>query len=181
MINEYIVRSGPMICASAKAEERKYHMIQKGSITWLYAEQPNAADNVYYHDANSKDSRGFAGRSITFPLVIGGSIELQGPWHSTAEALLNSTNIDITDTYLHQVIVAMHMKHEQFDGEYGPIFLPVLRGIFHVDEKPVIGRSNRGNEIARGIANTIGKTVRLYVRTSSGSLLSWEDPDKEKS
>jgi hypothetical protein len=178
-MNEYIVKQQLMICGSSEAQNRKYHMIVQGNETWLYADQPNAADNVYYHNKISKNKDGFAGRTLSFTLVDGTIIKLLSPWHTNAEALYNKTGKDIRNTLLQKVVVANSLEYREFKSKYGLVKLPVLKGIFHIDEKPVLGNFNRGHNIAKGIANSIGKTVRLYIQTTTGSILGFEKPDKE--
>jgi len=171
-----------MICASAEAEALTYKKIngKRPGTLWLVANQENAADNVYFHDSNDKNSDGFAGRVIHFQLEstvpgqTGDVLSLKGPWHSNSGALFADTGYDCRNKYRTRVIVS---KGNRYDDHY----LEILTDVVYCE--PVEGRLgtfNRGDEIAQKIADDLGKPVRLYSESKSGSCSRQVNPSKKE-
>jgi hypothetical protein len=164
--------STAMICGSAEAESRAYKKIttKKGRI-WLVAVQPNEADNIYVEAHASengpgyKGSRGFGGRTLSFKLDTGETIELKGPWHSNAKALYEATGYDIRDK--HRTFGVVAMRYES----------PYLRDVVYKDDGPTIGTYSRVDDIAQEIANHYKRRVYVYVRSEGGSHRGPVDPE----
>ena len=157
-----------MLSGIEEVGKRKFTMIKgKSGKIWLIAVQENAADNIYVE--GGPDSKGFGGRSLVFELENGAEIELIGPWHSNSESLFNDTGLDIQDKHISFVVIAK-------ERDFGDGFTPTLKDIIYMDEKPVIGYSDRGEELAGEYADKLGVTLYLYKETSGGSYLGTVEP-----
>lgn len=113
---------------------------------WLVANQENEGDNIYWgYEANKGHPRsdGMGGAVIEFELVDGGSVKIQGPWHSNADSLFADTGYDCRDKYFTQGIVAERRTSvpKSWDYEYD--------GIIHHDKKRTLGAYRRIMEIAK--------------------------------
>ena len=170
-MDKVIERRG-MISGMAEAEARKYiPIITEDGCLWLVADQPNMADHVYYCAFDPK-SQGFGGSTLTFQLVDGDSIDLQGPWHGNADSLFEDTGIDIRDTRLTYVVIARERTHDEH-------WRSVLKDILYEDKEPTMGIFHRGEVIAKEIANGIGHPVILYSESQGGSSEGPVRPDGE--
>ncbi len=175
---DYKLERLQMTCGSAEAESRVYiPIITDDGELYLIANQPNMADNIYSCSFDPR-SQGFAGRTLHFDLVYGGSIDLLGPWHTNSESLLLRTGIDITDSHLTFVVIAENRTH----GEWDTIYTNVL----YKDEHPTIGKFDRGKSIAEEIANKLNKPVFCYRKSTGGSSdspvypTSWTEEQRRK-
>ena len=162
-----------MLCGSYEAEKRKYYLqiTEEGNV-WLIADQPNMADNVYFCSFDPK-SQGFAGRTLHFELVDGDSIDLPAPWHGNPDALFSDTDIDIRDTHLTYVVIA---KDRTQDKNYNTVYKDVI----YEDKEPILGQFNRGEVMAKSIANKLGVTVYCYRQSCGGSSDGSVRPDEIK-
>jgi len=143
-----------MLCGSAEAESRRYHLYNG---VWLVADQENAADNIYL----AGNGRGFGGRKITFTLVSGDKITFQGPWLSNANHLFLETGIDVRDKYKTLGAIA-----KDLDGD-------ALEDIVYLDMQPMIGSFDRIQESAQLLANQLKIKLYYHVESSIGSRTSW--------
>lgn len=158
--SEFISDSYSMFSGSEEAESRRYHKVcDKRGRVWLYSDQEDAASNIYVEGGPGSD--GFGGREITFPLVDGGEVKLRGPWHTNSGALMTATGVDLRDRHLTLVVVALERV------EIWP--KTVLRGVIYRDDKPVLGRFDRGDEIAQRIADELNVSVYCYQQSKGGS------------
>lgn len=170
-----------MICGSADAEKRVYKkLIGKSGRIWLIAVQDNPADNIYV-SANSAENkpgyrgfRGFAGRTLTFELEDGTTLDLQGPWATNSDALFNDTNYDVRDKYLTFGVIGLGRKYEHGMGV-------TITDVLYRDKDWVIGEFNRVEKIAQKIANELGKTVMKFSKSRGGSSCGQVSPDKADS
>jgi hypothetical protein len=162
-----------MISASGDAEARSYKKyIGKSGKIWCVADQEAAADNIYVD--GGRGSQGMAGRTLTFPLSDGGAIELQGPWKTSAGALLKDTGVDLRDTYTSQGIVARFKEHST--SFYGADF---YIGVLHHDQRPVVGSFDRVEKIAQRLANERGERLFLAFRSKGGGCAKTVQPQGE--
>tara|TARA_R110000787_G_scaffold19874_16_gene59191 strand:- start:137 stop:676 length:540 start_codon:yes stop_codon:yes gene_type:complete len=153
---------GPMILSSGDAAERTYKAyVGKSGKTWCVADQESAADNIYVD--GGPNSRGMAGRTLTFKLSDGGEIQLQGPWKTGAGELYKDTGVDIRDAYFTRGVVSRH----RINGKtfYAPDFYV---GVLHYDDQPVLGAYNRVDRIAQRIADDLGEPVFMAVTSKGG-------------
>lgn len=158
-----ITRSYQMFCGQTEAVERRYfrHDDPKGRV-WLVADQPNAGDNVYYHDPKDLNSQGFGGATLDFPLVDGGDYSAKGAWHSNSSALLDSTGVDVTAQHLTFVVIS---KGREYEGEE-----TVMLDVVYKDEAPQIGTFDRYKEIAAKLPK--GRYC-YYSESHGGSSNGW--------
>ncbi len=153
-----------MICGSAEAEKHRYHIhVDKSGKRWLVADQPDCASNVYVE--GGPNSNGFGGRELSFTLVDGSILKLKGPWHTNADSLFQATGVDVRDKYLTYGVVAEKREYRKKDGGMRATLISIL----HQDAKPVIGKFNRIQQIALGIAKKLNQTVQYYSESAGGS------------
>lgn len=168
--NDYVIHRQPMICGSAEAESRRYHKyLGKNGRTYLVADQPDAAANIYVEGGPNSD--GFGGRTLTFPLVEGGEVKLKGPWHTNSGDLLINTGIDVRDKHYTFVVVS---RRRETGKNYESICVDVL----YRDEAPQLGSFHRGDVIARQWARELGHKVHLYSQSSGGSSSGFVEPNQ---
>lgn len=153
---------GPMKSGIAEAAKHRYHVVpnlKPGGKRWLYADIPNAADEIYVD--GGKGSDGFGGRTLTFELVDGTTVDFIGPWHANPHDMLKETGVDLRGKHLTQGIAA-------FVCELGDVYKPdTYREVVHYDAQPAIGALDRIKHIAQAIANETGRHVR-YGSVSNG-------------
>lgn len=158
---EFVTSYVGMISGQREAQRRVYHhkFTEGGKKVWLWADQPNAADNIYVGDTNPNNrSQGFGGARLHFKLVGGGEVVLTGPWHSNSSSLLVATGIDLTSQHWTFGVVALKREPSRFTE------------IQYIDpEEGIIGKFNRIDDIAQEIANKLGQTVYYYCKSSGGS------------
>lgn len=172
---DYIIKNQPMICGSYEAEIRKYKkIIGKSGNVWLYAIQDNPADNIYV--SGDKNSDGFGGRTISFTLEDGTIEKLIGPWSTNADALYANTGVDLRDKYLTFVVIGRSRDTLLIKNIYKSLMIDVL----YIDDKPTIGEFERGEIIAKKLANKLKKTVFCYSQSSGGSVSSPIEPEESK-
>ncbi len=154
----------PMICASGDAEGRVYKLLQgKSGKRWVVAVQENAADNVYQDGGPGSD--GMAGRTLTFQLEDGSSVDFIGPWKTTAGALFADTGHDVRGTTLVQGILAFSMERAK-KWEAPDIY----RDVIHYDETAVVVAYGSHKDIAQAKANETGREVFFaYVSKGGGA------------
>jgi len=159
-----------MTCGSAEAENRTYKLIVgRTGRRWLVAIQPDEADNTYVE--GGPNSEGFAGRTLSFKLEDGTTLDLQGPWHSNAESLFADTGYDCRDKYMTQGIIGLERESDYRKGD-------LYRGILHFDKEPVCGRYDRIEQLAQGFANKLGKPVFYSMKSAGGGTSSMKQPMK---
>lgn len=160
----------PMISGRGSAESRRYRKyLGKSGRTWLVADQPNPAANIYVE--GGPNSRGFGGSTLTFPLVDGGEVSLKGPWHTNSDALFADTGVDVRDKHYTFVVISRRR-------ESGPIFETICVDVLYRDEEPQLGSFHRGDLLARQWAREIGAPVHLYSSSEGGSSSGFVKPDQ---
>jgi hypothetical protein len=153
--NDFLTEGYSMICGSEEAEKRVYRKVECKRGVWLVAVQPNAAENVYFHNPRDTKSQGFGGRTLSFPLEDGTVYEAKGPWHGNADSLFNDTGVDVRNTHYTFVVLAMER-----DG-----WPTVLRDVVYKDAAPVLGRFDRYKELMRQYP----QAMQYYSQSSGGS------------
>lgn len=155
-------------------EERKFKMIVgKSGDRWFVGTQQASADDIYVE--GGKNSQGMAGATCPFLLEDGETINIQGPWKTSADALFKDTGYDARDRYTTRGIVALRKEHAK--KFYDPdLFFDVL----HFDEDFIIGDFNRIKNIAQKFSNDLGKNVYYSYVSDGGGCGSWADPQVEK-
>jgi hypothetical protein len=164
---------GPMISASGDASERKYRLLRgKSGKRWVVAVQEEAAENIYVD--GGRGSEGMAGRTLTFELEGGGSVDFIGPWKTEAQSLLADTGFDVRGMYYFQCIIATERKcgttfHSP--DEYS--------GILHYDPAPILNNPispESIGEVAQAHANRLGVPVYYAWTTKGGGCSSRQMP-----
>jgi len=169
----YQIKYGGMICASAEAEKEKYFVLKDkkdSNCLWLIADTLEPADKIYVGYPYDTKSEGFAGRWLTFKLTNGEEIKLQGPWHSNSDSLYKSTGYDIRDRYKTFVVIGKKIYY----GGYGK---DEMSDIVYIDKQPTIGYYNRGDKLAKELANELKEPVYLHCKSNGGSHSCWVYPD----
>ena len=167
--NDFIVQRQPMICGSAEAESRKYHKyVGKSGKVWLVADQPDAAANIYVEGGPNSD--GFAGRTLTFPLVDGTEIKLKGPWHANSQLLFQDTGIDVRNRHYTFVVISR-------DRKPGKNYESIMVDVLYRDEEPQLGSFHRGDVLARQWTRELGVPVYCYSQSKGGSSCGQVKPD----
>jgi len=168
-----------MFSGIADAQSRKYHKaVGKSGAVWLYADQPNAGDNVYSHTPNPNwrtmraSFAGFGGAVLKFPLVDGTVYEARAPWHSNAVAMFTDTGIDLRQTHLTLVVIGKGVR--RVSGSLHGIITDVL----YKDLKPLVGYFKRGDYLADKLANELDTEVFLFVSSQGGSSAGFRQPGK---
>ena len=168
---DYIITHQPMYSGRADAERRKYHKYdgKKPGSVWLVADQPNAGDNIYYCDFDPK-SQGYGGSTLKFMLVDDTVIDLPAPWHSNSDALFTDTGVDVRDKHLTYVVIGM-------DNKYNP---DTVVDVIYQDKEPTVGAFERGDDMAKSLANKLGKPVYAYRQSQGGSSMGQVRPDSKE-
>jgi len=171
---DYIIEEQPMRCGSYEAEIRKYKkVIGKSGRVYLYAIQDNPADNIYV--SGDKNSDGFGGRTLSFTLENGTIEELRGPWQTNSDDLYNNTGVDLRGKHLTFVVIGKDRKSIQTKQGYVTKMIDIL----YKDDKPIIGKFERGKIIAQKLANKLKQTIYCYSQSQGGSSNSPIEPKEE--
>jgi len=133
--NDYAIERGAMKCGQSEAQERRYRKYECARGVWLVADQPNAADNVYFHNPRDTKSQGFGGSTLKFPLVDGGEYLAKGPWHAGSEGLFKDTGVDVRATCLTFVVLSRGMDSHWPDT--------IMRDVVYRDADWTLGIFNR--------------------------------------
>jgi len=163
------------ISASGDAAERKYHvapdLVRKGSL-WLYADQPNVGDNVYwgYPPELNKPSEGMGGRTLDFALVNGGVQQIKGPWKTSVENMFERAGVDHRDTYLICGIVGLRRENASI-GKPDTYY-----DVLHHDANWVLGSFHRVQRIAEAAALEHNCMVYYSDRSLGGGGASYTSP-----
>lgn len=159
---------------SYEAERNIYRKLKgKSGYTWLVKVGRQAADHVYVE--GGPNSRGFGGRTLKFELEDGSFLELKGPWHTTANALFKDTGHDVRDTHLTFVVIGKGRG-----GTSDQDCRTIIHDVVYKDEAPAEGPWNRGEILAKKLANEMGVTLHFCIEGDSGGLTSWADPDSKE-
>lgn len=164
MRTEKFTIHGPMISASDDAAARKYRLhVGSTGRRWLVADQEAAAENIYAD--GGRGSQGMGGRTLTFDLVDGGSVDFIGPWKSNPDDLFKETGVDVRNTHFTMGVCAFDIEH----GKPWPAPDTYI-DVQHFDEKPVLGAYSRVQRIAQDIADRTGRIVHYaFVSKGGGS------------
>jgi hypothetical protein len=154
-----------MICGSYEAEIRRYKRYEdKEGCVWLVAIQEDAACNIYWHNPRDKDSQGFAGRTLHFPLEDGSVYEAKGPWHTNSDAFFQKTGIDIRDKHRTFVVLSKDIQYQP-----GGYCRPIMVDVVYKDEAPTIGHFDRYKELIK-----LHPEAKCYhSQSSGGSSTGW--------
>jgi len=149
--------------------------VQGGGKIWLYPINiPNPGDLIHmWSPSKSKGGfQGYGGSTLTFPMEDGSEFECKGPWHSNSEALLKATGVDLTEKHLTFVIIS---RGQEYDGPK-----TILKNILYMDLKPMVGKFERGRELAKAFANNLGEKVYLYSKSDGGSSTGSVYPEEQE-
>jgi hypothetical protein len=167
--NDFVIQRQQMISGRGSAESRRYHKyLGRSGKTWLVADQPNAAANIYVEGGPNSD--GFGGSTLTFSLVDGGEVKLKGPWHANSDSLFADTDIDVRDRHYTYVVIGRRRE----SGEH---YESIIADVLYRDDEPQLGSFHRGDELARQWAREIGAQVFLYSESEGGSSHGPVQPD----
>ena len=166
-IVDYVIEPKGMISGQGEAVVRRYYkFVGKSGRTWLVADQPDAASNIYVTNnaANTTERRGFqgfGGATLVMPLVEGGEFELHGGWHSNADALFEDTGEDVRDKHSTFVVVAKDRRLEDWRT--------ILTDVVYQDAEWTLGRFDRGRAIAKRLQEELDCPLILYSESMGGS------------
>jgi hypothetical protein len=167
------VKELQMLCGSYEAAPLVYKkLIGKSGKTWLVPTGRFPADNI--HVSGDSNSQGYGGSTLTFALEDGSRLDLKGPWHCNSHDLFLDTGLDIRDRHATRVVIAEKAEYEK--GEYKP----TLSGILHEDLDFQESNFHRGTDLAKELANKLGKSVYYHVLTGGGSHAGWKKPEEKK-
>jgi hypothetical protein len=159
-----------MLCGSHEASKHKYKLlIGKSGKRWVVSTDANAADHVYVD--GGKGSDGFGGRTLTFELEDGTTVDFIGPWKTTADGLFNDTEYDVRNTRATKGIVA---QQRELGKPFGApdTYIDVL----HEDEDFVLGTYTRIDEIAQQFADELGVKIAYGLISEGGGYTGWATP-----
>ena len=148
----------PMFSASSEASKRTYKLLRgKSGNRWVVSTSPEAAEDVYVDGGRGSD--GFGGRTLTFALEDGTSVDFIGPWKTGADSLFADTGYDVRGQSYSQSIVALSREEHGF---YKP---SVYREIIHYDPAPVLNNPVDYKGMAHRYADEHG--VPVFVASIS--------------
>jgi hypothetical protein len=147
-----------MISGIDEALSRKYHKhIGKSGKIWLVSNELACAENIYVD--GGAGSRGFAGRTMTFELVDGSTVNLIGPWCSNTEALFVDTGIDVRDKFYTWGCIGTSRSGNG------------ISNLIYFDTDPVLGTFNRIETLAKQLSEERQQCLYYYSQTRGGSTL----------
>lgn len=159
----------PMISASGEAERRTYKLLTgKSGKRWVVSISPEAAEDVYVD--GGKGSDGFGGRTLTFQLEDGTSVDFIGPWKTGADGLFADTGYDVRGQYYSRSIVALRR-------ESGKCYAPdIYRDVLHYDPETVLGNPVDADLMAKQYAEEHGVPVFVSWVTKGGGCAKMVKP-----
>jgi 3',5'-cyclic AMP phosphodiesterase CpdA len=160
---DFEVKPMAMISGSHEAEIRTYRKYECKRGVWLAALQGAPADNLYFHDPRDKNSDGFGGRTLRFPLEDGSVYEAKGPWKGNADSMFRDTGVDLRDQYSSFVVIGKGVRFEK--GRYESI--RVITDVVYMDDGFQIGPFQREEAIVKTLP--VGK-YQYYRETRGGSI-----------
>jgi hypothetical protein len=162
---EYAIQEMPMICGRAEPEQRRFRKYDCAAGVYLVAIQDACADHVYYHNPKDKNSDGFGGATLRFPLEDGTVYEAKGPWKCAASYLLTECGVDIEDKYSTFLVVG---KGRRLDKNSRSVWggTRVITDLIHKDEAWQISRFDRECDF---ISTLPSGEYHYYIETAGGS------------
>jgi len=127
---------------------------------------PHPATEVHFHAPGSTSSQGYGGRKMDFTLDDGSVEHTQGPWHGSAESLLQDTGVDMQDKYLTFCVIGT--GHERNPER--------VTGVLHQDVDYVVSEFDRPQKLAQQYADRLRKSVYLWAATAGGGRMCWVRP-----
>jgi len=156
--------SNAMIASSGEVADRVFKkLVGKSGKIWMVAMQDNPADNIYV--SGGKHSQGMAGRTLEFKHADGSATNIQGPWHTNADALFRDTDYDVRHMCLTFGCIGLSREYGKGPG-LGPV---TIHDVLHVDACWTLGEYERIDKIAQAIANERGVTVVRFIKSKGGS------------
>lgn len=159
-----------MVSAQGEQHDVKlYHNTRsdRGTSWYWAADRDNAADYIYCRHEGNYHSNGFGGATMRFPLE-GGSVEVQGPWHSNAEALFAETGVDLRDKHHTRGVLGLC---------YAQTFYSAI-DVIYFDEDWVLGSYNRVDDLARELANKYNVPIYGWMAGQGGGHSIYKEPQK---
>ena len=101
--------------------------------------------------------------------------ELRGPWQTNSDDLYNNTGVDLRGKHLTFVVIGKDRKSIQTKQGYVTKMIDIL----YKDDKPIIGKFERGKIIAQKLANKLKQTIYCYSQSQGGSSNSPIEPKEE--
>jgi hypothetical protein len=162
-----------MFSASGEASRRIYKLLRgKSGKRWVVSTSPEAAEDVWVD--GGKGSQGSAGRTLTFRLDNGETVDFVGPWKTGAGSLFEDTGYDVRGQEYSRSIVAL--SRENAKTFYGP---SIYRDVLHYDLELILGNPVDPKALAQQYADEHGVMVYYAQTTKGGSIASRAEPNKQ--
>lgn len=172
--SEFVVGELPSFSGAADAEARKYKRLDCARGVWLVAQQPNEGDNVYFHNPRDKNSDGFGGGTLHFPLIDGGVYEAKGPWKSNAGDLFKDTGYDAREKHLSFVVIGRAVEFRKNPRSSWGSNRVISDIVYRDPAGGLIGNFYRFKQILVSLPNG---QYHFYSETPGGSHAGREDVD----
>lgn len=154
---EFIDAPYRMISGQGEAQSKQYKIaLGKTGRIWLYS----TGDNIYVQGGPNSD--GFGGAILEFKLENGcDSVKMKGTWHSNSEALFTDTNVDLQEQHLTFGVIGLERDWNKGQA--------VIRDLIWFDKEPTYGSFDRVTNLAKKMANDLGKKVCYHKQSIGGS------------
>lgn len=164
-IGDYRVISG--MAEQEKPEKYKaFRSERDGKFTdWFVGIMPNEGDFVYCREQGNFRSEGFGGRRMLFPLESG-SVEVQGPWHTSPIGLFAATGYDCRDK--HHTIGIYGLSHGS--GLYN------VHDVILLETKWHLGVFERVEQKAQELANKYQRIIHFWSYSVGGGFGHHKEP-----
>lgn len=134
---------------------------------WYVGQKPNRGYKIYYHNPRDKDSRGFAGRVLTFVCSDGQSYDCKGPWHSNADALFADTGIALGNEFITWGCIGLQRTYKPTNSGSS---IEYINDLIYFDTEPHEGMHSRVEYYARYLSKLYDEPLMVYSATIGGSI-----------
>lgn len=164
---DFILKDAPTVNGIEVAQSKVYNHLEINGTHWLWAANvPNPGDYIYCRGTGLERSRGFGGSTLTFKLVDGKTLSLQGPWHSNSKAMFRETGIDIRDKHYTFGVISRDYDYNKGNGG-------IMKDVLYQDNDWKISEYSRIQDMAKEWAQKLGRDVAYYQSGLGGSCRGW--------
>lgn len=173
-IPEHIVLGGSvmiermaMFSASHQQSLSVYdHHIGKSGQHWFVATGNDRGGKCYVWDPRDRDSRGFAGRTLTFRLSDGTTMVVKGPWHSNSDALFADTGVDVRNEHVTWGCIGLNRVYRRNNAGDS---IGYITEVVYFDPTPMVGPFNRVDDYAIYLQKTTRAHLYVFSMSVGGS------------